>query len=167
VGFEVFTALMFQVKVFWVVLLHSAVVGYQHFWGPCYLHLHHKNGGSIWSSKMSIFYHNTTWCHNPDLHLNAPLNSVWGPCHAWLPTVLHLPSLPKWTRCYDLGCLITHEVLLFCSLHHWKACGKNYSYLGCSELLTGLNMPEKGEWPGNNQLNCLVLCCMTDDDNVI
>jgi len=69
VGFEVFTALMFQVKVFWVVLLHSAVVGYQHFWGPCCLHLHHKNGGSIWSSKMSIFYHNTTWCHNPDLHL--------------------------------------------------------------------------------------------------
>jgi len=30
---------MFQVKVFWVVMLCTEVVGYQHFIDPCCLHL--------------------------------------------------------------------------------------------------------------------------------
>jgi len=31
--------LILQVEVFWVVMLCSVVVGYQHFKGPCYFHL--------------------------------------------------------------------------------------------------------------------------------
>jgi hypothetical protein len=30
---------MFHVEVFWDVMLCCVVVGYQHFRGPCYLHL--------------------------------------------------------------------------------------------------------------------------------
>jgi hypothetical protein len=36
-SFEVFTAVMFQVKVFWVMMPCSVVVGYHHFRGPCCL----------------------------------------------------------------------------------------------------------------------------------
>jgi hypothetical protein len=39
VRFEVFTAVMFQVEVFWVVTPCSVAVGYRHFIDPCYLHL--------------------------------------------------------------------------------------------------------------------------------
>jgi hypothetical protein len=39
VNFEAFTVVMFQVEVFWVVvMLCSVVVGHQHFRGLCYLH---------------------------------------------------------------------------------------------------------------------------------
>jgi hypothetical protein len=42
---------MFQVEVFWVVTLCSAVIGYQRFRGPCCLHLHGEvksvDGGSM------------------------------------------------------------------------------------------------------------------------
>jgi hypothetical protein len=33
-----------QAKVFWVVTQYSVVVGYQHFRGPCCLHLHLEDG---------------------------------------------------------------------------------------------------------------------------
>jgi hypothetical protein len=39
VSFETFTAVMFQLKVFWVMTLCSVVVGYQCFRGLCCLHL--------------------------------------------------------------------------------------------------------------------------------
>jgi len=39
VNFEAFTAVMFQVKVFWDVTPCSVLVGYQRFRGPCCLHL--------------------------------------------------------------------------------------------------------------------------------
>jgi len=35
VSFEAFTAVMFQVEVFWVVTPCNVVVGYQRFRGPC------------------------------------------------------------------------------------------------------------------------------------
>jgi hypothetical protein len=38
-SFEAFTAVMFQVEVFWVVTLCSYMVGYQRFGGPCCFHL--------------------------------------------------------------------------------------------------------------------------------
>jgi hypothetical protein len=38
-NFEAFTAVMFQVAVFWVVTSCSIVVGYQIFRGPCCLHI--------------------------------------------------------------------------------------------------------------------------------
>jgi len=48
-SFKAFTAVMFQVKVFWVVTPYSIVVGYQHFRGPCCLHLQGEviGGGSV------------------------------------------------------------------------------------------------------------------------
>jgi len=39
-SFETFTAVIFQVEVFWAVAPCSVVVGYQRFRGPCCLHLH-------------------------------------------------------------------------------------------------------------------------------
>jgi hypothetical protein len=38
-NFEAFTAMMFQVEVFWFVSLYSVIVGYQSFRSPCCLHL--------------------------------------------------------------------------------------------------------------------------------
>jgi hypothetical protein len=38
-SFETFTAVMFQVEVFWIVTPCSVVVGYRRFGGPCCLHL--------------------------------------------------------------------------------------------------------------------------------
>jgi len=63
---EVFTAVMFQVKVFWVVMLCCAVVGYQSFRCPCYLHLHPEDRGStdLWNN--GILLHSTTWRHDPE-----------------------------------------------------------------------------------------------------
>jgi hypothetical protein len=40
-------AVVFQVKVFRVVMLCSVVVGCQHFRGPCCLHLDPDDGGSM------------------------------------------------------------------------------------------------------------------------
>jgi hypothetical protein len=39
-NFEAFTAVMFQVEVFWVVTPCGVVVGYRRFRGPCCLSLH-------------------------------------------------------------------------------------------------------------------------------
>jgi hypothetical protein len=39
VSFEAFTVVMFQFEVFWLVMPCSGAVGYQHFSGPCCLHL--------------------------------------------------------------------------------------------------------------------------------
>jgi len=36
-SFEALTVVMFQVEVFWFVMLCTVVVGYQPFRGPCYL----------------------------------------------------------------------------------------------------------------------------------
>jgi hypothetical protein len=41
--YEISTAVKIQVKVFWVVMLSSIVVGYQSFGGPP----HSENGGSM------------------------------------------------------------------------------------------------------------------------
>jgi hypothetical protein len=45
--FEAFTAVMFQVEIFWVVTPCCVVVGYQDFGEPCCLHLERVYGGSI------------------------------------------------------------------------------------------------------------------------
>jgi len=45
VSFEAFPAVMFQVKVFWVVTPCSVIVGYQHFRSPCCLHLQGEVAG--------------------------------------------------------------------------------------------------------------------------
>jgi hypothetical protein len=72
-SFEVFTAVMFQVDVFWVMTLCSVVVGYQRFGGPCCLHLQgevdrKKNGidiGPGWrgaagvAGKFGLFWSNS------------------------------------------------------------------------------------------------------------
>jgi hypothetical protein len=40
--------MFFQVKVFWVVMPCTVVVGFQHFKGPCSLHVHPDDeGGSM------------------------------------------------------------------------------------------------------------------------
>jgi hypothetical protein len=39
-GFEAFMVMMSQVKVFWVVMVCSVVLGYHCFRGSCCLHLH-------------------------------------------------------------------------------------------------------------------------------
>jgi len=44
VSFEAFTAVMFQVEVFWVVTPCNVVVGYQRFRDPCCLCGHPTDG---------------------------------------------------------------------------------------------------------------------------
>jgi hypothetical protein len=61
-----------QVEDFWVVMLCGVVLRYQHFRGPCYLHLQDKvKMEAAWTSEM-VSYHNTTQHHNlQDLDLNS------------------------------------------------------------------------------------------------
>jgi len=40
-NFEASTVVMFQVKIFWVVMPRNIMVGYQHFGGPQCLQLEH------------------------------------------------------------------------------------------------------------------------------
>jgi hypothetical protein len=42
--FEVFTAVIFHVEVFWVVTPCNVVLGYQRFGGPCCVHLQGESG---------------------------------------------------------------------------------------------------------------------------
>jgi hypothetical protein len=46
-SFEAYTAVIFQVEVFWVVTPCSVVAGYQHFRGPCCHHLQGDDEGSM------------------------------------------------------------------------------------------------------------------------
>jgi hypothetical protein len=58
-----------QIVVFWIVMLCSVVIGYQHFRGPCWHHLHTYNGGSMVHQNTGLYH--TTHHHNPeDLDLN-------------------------------------------------------------------------------------------------
>jgi hypothetical protein len=71
---EVFTAVMIQVEVFWIVTPCS-VVAYQRIGSPCFLHLQGEmKMEAAWTSE-TLVCHNTTRRHNPeDLDLNL---SVW------------------------------------------------------------------------------------------
>jgi hypothetical protein len=56
-SFEAFTAVMFQVAVFWVVKPCSVVVGYRRFRGPRCLHRHFTmKMEAAWTSETSVSY---------------------------------------------------------------------------------------------------------------
>jgi len=62
--------------VFWVVTLGSVVVGYQHFGGLCCLHSQGEMEAA-WSSKVSVYYHNTMLRHNTqDLDLKQHISDT-------------------------------------------------------------------------------------------
>jgi hypothetical protein len=66
--FEIFKVVKIHVKVFWVMTPCSDVVGYQHFRGPCCLHLnslHPDDEDSKVLQNVGILQHNPE-----DLNLN-------------------------------------------------------------------------------------------------
>jgi hypothetical protein len=65
---------MFHIEFFWVVMLCSVVVRCQCFIGSCCLHFQ-KTSNLAATFSLTVYsttakYHNTTWCYNPELHLN-------------------------------------------------------------------------------------------------
>jgi hypothetical protein len=62
-SFGAFIVVMFQVKVFWVVM--CSVVGYQYSRGSCWFHLHPKDGGSIELEHVVIFQVEVFWVVMP------------------------------------------------------------------------------------------------------
>jgi hypothetical protein len=71
VSFEAFTAVMFQVEVYWVVTPCSVVAGYQRFGGPCCLHLQDEvKLETVQISETMVSNHNTKRRHNPVIILN-------------------------------------------------------------------------------------------------
>jgi hypothetical protein len=110
--FEDFTAVIFQVEAFWVV------VGYQSFRGPCCLYQAARY------TEKSVSYHITTRRHNPedggsmDLwifgilphHYTASQPRRWrqhGPLNLWYPTTsLHGVTTQKISTC----CLFVRKV---------------------------------------------------------
>jgi hypothetical protein len=66
-SFEAFTAVMFQVDVFWVVTPCSVVVGYKLFRGPGYPHLQREvKMEAARTFETVVSYHKTTRRHNPE-----------------------------------------------------------------------------------------------------
>jgi hypothetical protein len=59
-----------QLTVFWAVTLGGDVVEYQHFGGPCCLHLEDEVT-HFTSSKALVSYHIIIWHHNPEDDLNV------------------------------------------------------------------------------------------------
>jgi hypothetical protein len=57
--FEAFTVVMFKVEVFWVVMPCSVMVGYQHFRGPCCLHVQGEVAG-MGGNSIDISLHHFT-----------------------------------------------------------------------------------------------------------
>jgi len=56
---EVSMAVKIQVEVFWIVTQHSVIIGYQHFRGPCCLHLQGEVNDAGFSVPVSagLVYH--------------------------------------------------------------------------------------------------------------
>jgi len=66
--FEAFTVVMFQVNIFWAAMPYSAVVGCQHFRGPCCLHLQGEIDGSsmdIWNVSILPQQHTASQPRGP------------------------------------------------------------------------------------------------------
>jgi hypothetical protein len=93
--FEAFTAVIFQVEDFWVVMLYSVVVGYQHFTGPCCFHLEGMKMEAAWTSETLVSY-NITCHYNPE-DLNLVLNMYFAFIGYWRKTVI--------TMGQDINCL--------------------------------------------------------------
>jgi hypothetical protein len=60
---QVLKALKIEVEVFRIVTPCSVAVGYDHFGGPCCLHVQNEAARS-WERLVS--YRNTKWCRNPE-----------------------------------------------------------------------------------------------------
>jgi hypothetical protein len=96
-----------QVQVFWVVMPCNAVVGQQHFWGPCCVHLWGEMTMEAARSSETLVSYNTVQCHNPrdlDLAWSTFLLTPPPPVRICNCTVPH--DLEFWTW-VSVSCLVT------------------------------------------------------------
>jgi len=105
VRYEVFTVVKIQVKVFWVVMPCSVVVGQENFREPCCIHLHSEMEAASYSETVS--YHSTTWHHNPE-YLNLYLTYLTS--SEFAVGLVCTKAVSDFVGCVDILCCHKFEV---------------------------------------------------------
>jgi len=108
---------MFQVEIFWIVTLYSAVVQYQRFKGPSFK----MKMQAAWNCEILVSYHSTTWNQNPqDLDLKYSAFTF-----IYLPSILYnsIYSLQERKHEHNMEAIAVSNSPEDFEAIYWRLCG--------------------------------------------